>query len=68
MKIIGKLRAMKYRNVKSPQLCIFQTMFLWGKAGRNDYKCLISYKLLFLECSFHDHTKRDSLHVKRVIL
>lgn len=38
-----------------------------GKAGGKDDKCLISYKLLFLECSLHGHAKRQSLHVKRVI-
>lgn len=65
--MIEKLRAIKYRNVKSPQLCIFETMILWGEAGGKDYKRLISYKLLFLECSLHGHAKRESLHVKRVI-
>lgn len=62
-----KLRAMKYRNVRSPQLRVFQTMILWEKAGGKDDKCLISYKLLFLECSLHGHAKRQSLRVKRVI-
>lgn len=58
--MIEKLKAMKYRNVKSPQLCILQTMICcWGKAGGKDYKCLISYKVLFLKCSLHSHVKRE---------
>lgn len=64
--MIEKLRVMKYRNVKSPQLCIFQVMILGGEAGGKDYKCSISSKRLFLECSLHGHAKRGSLHVKRV--
>lgn len=37
------------------------------EAGGKDYKCSISSKRLFLECSLHGHAKRGSLHVKRVI-
>lgn len=45
----------------------FSKLILWGQVGGKDYKCLISYKLLFLECSLHGHAKRESLHVKKVI-
>lgn len=66
-KIVQKLRAIKYRNVKNPQCCVFLTMILSGKIGEKGYKCLISYILLFFECSLHSHAKRQTLHVKRVI-